>query len=62
MDEQTKNKKPQNAATDAEAAKRLEVMRKARASIKEDYKDEKEANYQRRVNELDGKIKPVNRD
>jgi len=45
MDEQTKNKKPQNAATDAEAAKRLEVMRKARASIKEDYKDEKEANY-----------------
>ncbi len=62
MDEQTKNKKPQNAATDAEAAKRLEVMRKARASIKEDYKDEKEANYQRRVSEMDGKIKPANRD
>lgn len=30
-------------------------MRKARASIKDDYKEEKEANYQRRVTEIDGK-------
>lgn len=62
MDESIKNKKPQNPATDAEQAKRLEIMRKARASIKEDDKAEKEANYQRRVDQLDGKIKPVNRD
>ena len=34
---------------DPEAARRLEIMRKARADIKDDYKEEKEANYQRRV-------------
>lgn len=36
-------------------------MRKARAQINEDDKAEKEANYQRRVDQLDGK-KPINRD
>lgn len=38
------NLKP-NKPKDPEAARRLEIMKKARADIKDDYKEEKEANY-----------------